>query len=154
MASSVFDRETMLDLLVNIIPLAILVFFIGLFVVANPFGGNPVYTYLQFAIVGLTFVLLLILTYFSARAVATDERRIEGTIWEELPPGTVPTGAEGAGEALPDDEGDASEAELPADDAENGDAAASGETTEASNDDETDDAAATDETDDDAADES
>jgi hypothetical protein len=139
MASSVFDRDTMLDLLVNVIPLAILVFFIGLFVVANPFGGNPVYTYLQFAIVGLTFVLLLILTYFSARAVATDERRIEGTIWEELPPGAVPTGAEGASEALPDDESDASEAELPPEDAESGDAAASDETTAASDPDETDD---------------
>jgi len=141
MASSVFDRETMLDLLVNVIPLAILLFFIGVFAVANPFGGNPVYTYLQFAIVGLTFVLLLILTYFSARAVATDERRIEGTIWEELPPGGVPTGAEGAGEALPDDESDTSETELPADEAESTEGAESAASPEGADGDDADDEA-------------
>jgi hypothetical protein len=116
MESTVFDRETMLDLLVNVIPLAILLFFIGLFVVANPFGGNPVYTYLQFAIVVLTFVLLVILTFFSARAVASDEHRIEGTVWEKLPPGAVPTGGEDAGERLPDEESAEPEGELPEDD--------------------------------------
>jgi len=136
MTSSVFDRETMLDLLVNVIPLGILLFFIGLFVVANPFGGNPVYTYLQFAIVGLTFVLLVILTFFSARAVATDERRIEGTIWEELPPGGVPSGADSAGGALSDEESDAPEGELPEDDESADDASA--ETDESSGGDEAD----------------
>lgn len=113
MAPSVFDRETLLDLLVNVIPLGILIFFIALFVFDNPFGGNPIYTYLQFGIVVVTFGLLLVLTYFSARAVATDEQRTEGTIWEELPPGGVPTGAE---EELPTGEEEASDEELPAGD--------------------------------------
>lgn len=101
MASTVFDRETLLDLLVNLIPLGILIFFVALFVVDNPFGGNPIYTYLQFAIVVVTFGLLLVLTYFSGRAIATDEERTEGTIWGELPPGGVPTGDETPEEELP-----------------------------------------------------
>ncbi len=110
MASTVFDRETLLDLLVNVIPLVILAFFIALFVLDNPFGGNPIYTYLQFGIVVVTFGLLLVLTYFSGRAIATDEERTEGTIWGELPPGGVPTETEAAEEGLPsaDEEADPS----------------------------------------------
>lgn len=106
MASNVFDRETMLDLLVNVIPLGILIFFIALFVVDNSFGGNPIYTYLQFGIVVVTFGLLLVLTYFSGRAIATDEERTEGTIWGELPPGGVPADGEPSQEGLPSADGE------------------------------------------------
>ena len=127
MAPTVFDRETLLDLLVNVIPLGILAFFVALFVLDNSFGGNPIYTYLQFGIVVITFGLLVVLTYFSGRAIATDEERTEGTIWGELPPGGVPTGTEAAKEGLPsaedetDAEGDAASADET--DAEDDDAA-------------------------------
>ncbi len=36
----VFDRETLLDATVNFIPLVILFIFIGLFLVANPWGDG------------------------------------------------------------------------------------------------------------------
>ena len=128
MASTVFDRETLLDLLVNVIPLGILLFFIVLFWVDNPFGGNPIYTYLQFAIVIVTFGSLLVLTYFSGRAVAEDEERREGTIWAELPPGGVPVEGETAEDELPGDTDDADES---ADDAADDDAEADGDATAA-----------------------
>lgn len=132
MASNVFDRETMLDLLVNVIPLGILIFFIALFVVDNSFGGNPIYTYLQFGIVVVTFGLLLVLTYFSGRAIATDEERTEGTIWGELPPGGVPADGEPSQEGLPSADGeeaddDAADAAASGDDAEDVDTADDGD---------------------------
>lgn len=78
MSTRVFDRETMLDLLVNVVPLAILLFFIGLFLMWNPFGyETSIYTYLQFGIVGVTFVALAYLTYVSGRAIASDEKERE-----------------------------------------------------------------------------
>lgn len=80
------DHETLLDLLVNVIPLAILaVFFVG-FVVVNPFGWNPVASGLQLAIVGSMIVLLTVLSYYAGRAIATAERGGE----PEEPPGVLP----------------------------------------------------------------
>lgn len=78
MSARVFDRETLLDLLVNVVPLVILLFFIGLFLVSDPFGyETSIYTYLQIAIVGVTFLALAYLTYVSGKAIATDEKRLE-----------------------------------------------------------------------------
>jgi hypothetical protein len=83
MSARVFDRETLLDLLVNVIPLAIMLFFIGLFLVYDPFGyENGLYTYLQIGIVAAAFVLLAILTYVSGKAIATDERALEDEVEE------------------------------------------------------------------------
>jgi hypothetical protein len=78
MSTRVFDRETLLDLLVNVVPLVILLFFIGLFLVYDPFGyETSIYTYLQIGIVGVTFLALAYLTYASGKAIATDEKRLE-----------------------------------------------------------------------------
>jgi cytochrome c oxidase assembly factor CtaG len=79
MSARVFDRETLLDLLVNVIPLAILLFFIGLFLAYDPFGyETSIYTYLQIGIVAVTFVALAYLTYVSGKAISSDEKRREG----------------------------------------------------------------------------
>lgn len=89
MATKIFDRETMLDLTVNFIPLFIILFFTVAFAVFNPFGVDALETSLQYALLVVPFVLLAILTYLSARAIAGDERSgSEGV----LPPGqaTVP----------------------------------------------------------------
>jgi len=84
MSARVFDRETLLDLLVNVVPLAIMLFFIGLFLVYDPFGYETgLYTYLQIGIVGAAFVLLAVLTYVSGKAIATDERALEDEVEEE-----------------------------------------------------------------------
>ncbi len=73
MANEIFDRETMLDLLVNIIPLFILGFFIIIFAVVSPFGIDPLASSIQFGLIAIPFVLLAVLTYFAGRAVAGSE---------------------------------------------------------------------------------
>ncbi|WP_256390723.1 DUF6684 family protein [Natronoarchaeum rubrum] len=75
MSREPFDREALLDLSVNIIPLGILVFFSGLYIFANPWGFDPVFSTLQFSIMGLILIALLVLTYISGKAVERDERR-------------------------------------------------------------------------------
>lgn len=79
MALTPFDRETLLDLTVNVIPLGILGFFVLAFLVFNPFGWDSVISTLQFAIVISMFVLLTILTYFAGRAISTAEHEMEGS---------------------------------------------------------------------------
>ena len=41
MATRIFDRETLLDLVVNAVPLFIMGFFIIAFVLFSPFGFDP-----------------------------------------------------------------------------------------------------------------
>lgn len=74
MSDKLFDRETMLDLSVNVIPLAIMGFFVVIFVVVAPFGFDPMTSALQFGLLVVPFVLLAILTYFSGLAVAGTQR--------------------------------------------------------------------------------
>lgn len=73
-----FDRETLLDLTVNVIPLGIIGFFILTFLVVNPFGWDPVISTIQFAIVTTMFVFLAILTYFAGKAISDAEHEMEG----------------------------------------------------------------------------
>jgi hypothetical protein len=78
MASAVpFDRETLLDLVVNAIPLGIMLFFIAVFLLVNPFGSDPVGTALQISIVGVTFLALFVLTYVSGKAISESEKELE-----------------------------------------------------------------------------
>jgi hypothetical protein len=78
MASAVpFDRETLLDLVVNAIPLGIMLFFIAVFLLVNPFGSDPVGTAIQITIVGVTFLALFVLTYVSGKAISESEKELE-----------------------------------------------------------------------------
>jgi hypothetical protein len=77
MAERVFTKDTMLDLLVNIIPLGIMAFFIGLFVLWGPFSWDPLYSTLMLGIIGGSFLLLAILTYISAVAIEGDAIKSE-----------------------------------------------------------------------------
>jgi uncharacterized membrane protein (DUF485 family) len=72
-----FDRETLLDLVVNAIPLGIILFFILVFALVNPFGSNPVNTAIQFSIMIVTGLALLVLTYVSGKAVSEAEDELE-----------------------------------------------------------------------------
>lgn len=74
-----FEKETLLDLTVNMIPLGILLFFIGAFAVVPAFGVDPVFSTMQFALVGSMFVLLAILTYYTGKAVEGAEQQMEET---------------------------------------------------------------------------
>lgn len=78
MSSSVFDTDTLLDLTVNIVPLAILGFFFAVFVALNPWGsGVTLERVLQFILVGWMFVGLAILTYLAANAIESSEHDVE-----------------------------------------------------------------------------
>lgn len=67
MSSTVFDKDTLLDLTVNIVPLAIMAFFFAVFIVTNPWGdGVSLERVIQFVIIATMFVGLSILTYFAA----------------------------------------------------------------------------------------
>ncbi|MFB6085000.1 MAG: DUF6684 family protein [Halorientalis sp.] len=78
MLPSTFDRETILDLTVNMIPLGILLFFIVAFGLFNPFGWNSVVSTLQFGILIAAFVLLAVLTYYAGKAVSKAEAEMDG----------------------------------------------------------------------------
>jgi hypothetical protein len=67
------DRETLLDITVNLIPMGILLFFFALTVVITPWEFDPLIVVLQHFLTLFPFLLLGILTYFSARAVAGTE---------------------------------------------------------------------------------
>lgn len=77
MAERVFTKDTMLDLVVNIIPLGILAFFVGLFVLWGPYSWDPLYSTLMLGIIVVAGVLLTILTYFSAIAIEGDANERE-----------------------------------------------------------------------------
>ena len=77
MSSRTFDRETFLDLIVNAIPLAMMAFFVGVFVLYNPFGTDIANQAIQLSIVVITFSALVLLTYFSARAISNAEAELK-----------------------------------------------------------------------------
>lgn len=101
-----FDRETTLDLVVNAIPLAIMLFFIVLFVVVNPFGSDLVATTIQLTIVIVTFGALAILTYVSGIAISKSEEELEAMEAERVSE-SVGAGEEPAGELEDGEEADA-----------------------------------------------
>jgi archaellum biogenesis protein FlaJ (TadC family) len=78
MAQKVFDRETVLDLTVNFIPLGILALFFVAFIVFTPFGFDSVITTIQLAIIAVSGLGLLALTYYSGMAVSKAEKAQEG----------------------------------------------------------------------------
>ncbi|WP_236044704.1 DUF6684 family protein [Haloarcula nitratireducens] len=107
-----FERDTLLDLTVNVIPLGIMVFFIGLFLVVPAFGTNVLFSTLQFLLIFVHVVLLAILTYYAGRAIEgaeEEERNAQQASAVEEPPGEV-TGLDDTGvedeRALEDGESD------------------------------------------------
>ncbi|WP_302080304.1 DUF6684 family protein [Salinibaculum rarum] len=83
MSEKVFDRETLLDLTVNVIPFGILVIFFGGFILFNPFGFDSVITGVQLAIIGVSAAGLMILTYYSGAAVSKAESEAEAALEAE-----------------------------------------------------------------------
>lgn len=72
-----FEKDTLLDLSVNVIPLGIIFFFVVIYAVVPAFGTDPVFSALQFSLLLVTFSALAILTYFAGRAVEGAERSRE-----------------------------------------------------------------------------
>jgi uncharacterized membrane protein YuzA (DUF378 family) len=82
MSEKVFDRETLLDLLVNVIPFVILAFFFVGYIVYAPFGFDSVISSIQLAIIGISAIGLMALTYFSGKAVSKAEKAEEAATEE------------------------------------------------------------------------
>ena len=78
-----FEKDTLLDLTVNLIPLGIILFFIAAFAVVNPFGLDPVFSGLQFSLMVSMFLLLAVLTYYAGRAIEGAEKGGDHSAIEE-----------------------------------------------------------------------
>ncbi|WP_224447321.1 DUF6684 family protein [Haloprofundus salilacus] len=72
--NKIFDRETLLDLTVNMIPLFIILFFVVLFLLYQPWGGDLFPTAIMVGLHVVPFVGLAILTYVSGKAIAGAEK--------------------------------------------------------------------------------
>jgi len=74
--STLFTREAILDIVVNIIPLGIIAFFVLLFLGFAPWGYDPFPMALMIGLHVVPFVFLALITYLTLRA-------IEGGVREE-----------------------------------------------------------------------
>lgn len=67
------DRETAFDILVNVVPLGILLFFIVLYTLIQPWGFDPFYFVVMHFLTVFPFIMLTLLTYVSAKMIGRDE---------------------------------------------------------------------------------
>jgi len=100
----IFDRETLLDLTVNFIPLGIILFFVVLFALFRPFGVDIVATVIMMGLLIIPFAALAVLTYFAGKVITEAERRGESETAE-----TVAETAIGVGEGAADEADDSSD---------------------------------------------
>jgi len=73
MATPLFERETWLDISVNIIPLLIIGFFIALFTVATPWEIEGLTSVIGYGLLIVPFLILACLTYIAASLVEDGE---------------------------------------------------------------------------------
>ena len=111
MATDVFDRETLLDLSVNVIPLFIILFFVVVFAVITPFGTSLVPTVIQMGLLVVPFAGLAILTYYSGKAIAGSEAAMEAREAEVVAENAVEDTDDESSE-LSDDDGDSTDPEI------------------------------------------
>ena len=95
----IFDRETILDLTVNIIPLGIILFFIVLFISFRPFGVDLVATVISMGLLIIPFAALAILTYFAGKVITEAERYGESETAEDVAHTAIGVGEGAADEA-------------------------------------------------------
>ncbi|MFC4448571.1 DUF6684 family protein [Halorussus aquaticus] len=69
MADSVFDRETLLDISVNIIPMVIIAFFVFLFLLTSPYPPDFLIQVTALMLHVIPFVGLALLTYVAAHYI-------------------------------------------------------------------------------------
>lgn len=74
MTERYIDKETMLDLTVNIIPLGIIVFFFVVFILYDPWGWEPLFTVLALGLLVVHFTALAVLTWLAGRTIAKEEQ--------------------------------------------------------------------------------
>lgn len=69
MADSVFDRETVLDISVNIIPLFIIAFFLVMLLLGSTYPSNTLVEIVAVMLHVIPFVGLVLLTYVAAHYI-------------------------------------------------------------------------------------
>lgn len=67
------ERQTILDITVNIVPLIMLLFFFVLFAVYDPYHGNAFMFSMALFLLAIPFVLLALLTYVAGRTMEHEE---------------------------------------------------------------------------------
>lgn len=78
MVEQPFDRETLLDITVNVVPFVILVTFFLLFLIVDPWGfrlapGNRLPALVVYGHMTFTMVMLALITYVGAKFISRDE---------------------------------------------------------------------------------
>lgn len=76
MRKYLLDRETVLDLSVNIVSLVILLLFFLLFLLHDPFHWAPEIVIISLGLLIIPFAFLALITYFAGRAIERGERRL------------------------------------------------------------------------------
>lgn len=117
MSERTFDRETLLDLTVNIVPLGILTFFILVFLFASPWELDPFVTAISIGLLVVPFAVLVLVTFVSGRAVARDEQSATAAGELSASDATLDSGVE---EELVSDDHPESDDDQSESDAENG----------------------------------
>ncbi len=74
METKIFDKDTLLDLMVNFIPLGIILFFIAAFTLYAPWGFDVRGFVPMIVIMVVMLIALAVLTYISGKAIAGDEK--------------------------------------------------------------------------------
>lgn len=83
-----FERETLLDLTVNVIPMGIILFFVAGFGLVPSFGVDPVMTTVQYSLLVVPFLGLAVLTYYAGKAIERAEKGHEEST-EMVPEGSA-----------------------------------------------------------------
>jgi membrane protein implicated in regulation of membrane protease activity len=96
MSGYLLDRETLLDVTVNIIPLVIIAFFFALFALSSGYLWEPFIISVSLGLLVVPFALLGIVTYLSGWIIERDEKKQEITGQETT--GQETTGQETTGQ--------------------------------------------------------
>lgn len=96
-------QRILFDVLVNVVPIGILVFFVVLFLTYGSHPADPLVTLIQVALLVVPAFVVVVVTYYTVRAVSRDERAGGAAV----PPGYLRADAETSrddvdAETLPD----------------------------------------------------
>lgn len=69
MPHSIWNRETLLDITVNLVPIFILGFFVVLFFVWTPWEGEPLIYVMSHVLTIFPLLLLTLITYLAAQRI-------------------------------------------------------------------------------------
>lgn len=79
MTEYLLDRETLLDVIVNIIPLVIIAFFFVLYIFSDDYIWQPFIIFISLVLLIVPFGLLALVTYASGWAIEQGEKKQETT---------------------------------------------------------------------------